>query len=124
MLLCSSFSDNTRSPPPPRKENFPQQINPSSIRSNREEQTRAPIRSSAPEQSASRRNEPKVNPMTTTSASPIPQRSTEKPETSPRQPPRNRSSSTAKQELRQSGANTGTEQSSPWDQPVTKSSSA
>lgn len=117
LFLSSQFSDNIRSSPPPplRRENFSQQINPSSIRSNREEQPRPPMRSRAPEQSATRRNDPKANPIAPTSTSPIPQRSTEKNETVARQSTQNQSSSAEKQEVRQTGANTGIERWSPWD---------
>jgi hypothetical protein len=103
------------------KENPIQQSNQSSLRSNRTENV-APIRSRERdnEQNASRRSGTKVGPMTTTSTSPIPQRSTRPKEDAEQQVTATRnfdkSSSTGKQE------ETGIQEQSPWDRAVKRSS--
>jgi len=110
-----------------RQDNSLQQSNQSSLRSNRGENT-TPLRSRdrENEQNVSRRSGDKPGPMATTSTSPIPQRSTRTNEDTTQPPRRNRSvdrsSSTGKQEERQTGGNTGIQEQSPWNQGDGKSS--
>jgi hypothetical protein len=81
-----------------------------------------PSRPRDPEQNASRRSESKPGPMSPTSTSPIPQRSTKT--NVDQQPPRasDQSSSGNKQEERKTGGNTGIQEQSPWDRSSKRSS--
>ncbi len=98
--------------------------NQSSLRSNRAENATPPRpRERETEQNVSRHSGPKVGPMTTTSTSPIPQRSTRTNENAgqPSTPTRtsDKLSSTSKQEERQTRGNT---EQNPWDRAVRRSS--
>ena len=126
-MICSPFSENPRSASSFNQENPIQQ---STFRANRKENAPPPpirSRDRDNDQNASRRAGTKAGPMTTTSTSPIPQRTTRTNEDRVGAPPtRNRtsdkSSSPAKQEERQTGGNTATQAQSPWDRPVAQSS--